>query len=104
MVSRNWYSRCRQTHDVFYFGEEVDIYEDGQIVRHEGAWEAGKNGSQPGIIPARFLLGARDYQELRRLTGPWPGEDSSRLIATPGQDSSHASELRGRRGRAQEPF
>jgi hypothetical protein len=64
-VSRNWFSRCRQTHDVFYFGEEVDIYENGQIVSHEGAWEAGKNGSQPGIIiPARFLLGSRYYQEL----------------------------------------
>lgn len=63
-VSRNWYSRCRQTHDVFYFGEEVDIYENGQIVRHEGAWEAGKNGAQPGIIiPARFLLGSRYFQE-----------------------------------------
>lgn len=64
-VSRNWYSRCRQTNDVFYFGEEVDIYEDGQVVSHDGAWEAGKDGSQPGIIiPARFLLGSRYYQEL----------------------------------------
>lgn len=64
-VSRNWYSRCRQTNDVFYFGEEVDIYEDGQVVSHDGAWEAGKDGAQPGIIiPARFLLGSRYYQEV----------------------------------------
>ena len=64
-VSRNWYSRCRQTNDVFYFGEAVDIYEDGKVVSHDGAWEAGKDGAQPGIIiPARFLLGSRYYQEV----------------------------------------
>ncbi len=63
-VSRNWYSRCRQTGDVFYFGESVDIYENGKVTRHDGSWEAGKDGSQPGIIiPARFLLGSRYYQE-----------------------------------------
>lgn len=63
-VSRNWFARCRQTNDVFYFGEEVDFYENGQIVDHHGSWEAGVGGAQPGIlIPARFLLGARYYQE-----------------------------------------
>ena len=63
-VSRNWFSRCRQTNDVFYFGEAVDIYENGQVVRHDGSWEAGVDGAQPGIIiPARFLLGSRYFQE-----------------------------------------
>jgi len=63
-VSRNWFSRCRQTNDVFYFGEEVDFYEDGEIVGHGGEWQAGVDGAQPGIIiPARFLLGARYFQE-----------------------------------------
>jgi hypothetical protein len=63
-VSRNWFSRCRQTHDVFYFGESVDLFENGQVVSHEGSWLAGVNGAQPGIIiPARFLLGSRYFQE-----------------------------------------
>jgi hypothetical protein len=63
-VSRNFFARCKQTNDVFYFGEEVDNYEDGQIVDHGGSWQAGVNGAQPGIlVPARFLLGARYYQE-----------------------------------------
>ncbi|MEP7011803.1 MAG: hypothetical protein ABJC13_15885 [Acidobacteriota bacterium] len=63
-VSRNWFARCVETNDVFYFGEDVDIIEGGQVVRHDGSWEAGKNGAQPGIvIPARFLLGSRYYQE-----------------------------------------
>ena len=63
-VSRNFFARCKQTNDVFYFGEEVDFYENGQVVDHHGSWQAGVNGAQPGIvIPARFLLGARYYQE-----------------------------------------
>jgi hypothetical protein len=63
-LSRNWFARCRQTNDVFYFGEAVDIYEDGQVVNHNGSWQAGVNGAQPGImVPARFLLGSRYFQE-----------------------------------------
>lgn len=64
-VSRNYYARCDQTGDIFYFGEAVDIYEDGEIVRHDGAWLAGVGGAQPGIIiPGRYLLGSRYYQEI----------------------------------------
>ncbi len=63
-ISRNWFARCVETNDVFYFGEAVDIYENGQVVRHDGSWEAGKNGALPGIvIPARYLLGSRYFQE-----------------------------------------
>ncbi|HSK79462.1 MAG TPA: hypothetical protein VLQ45_23615 [Thermoanaerobaculia bacterium] len=64
-ISRNWFARCIETNDVFYFGESVDFYEDGRIVGHEGSWQAGVDGAQPGIIiPARFLLGARYFQEI----------------------------------------
>jgi hypothetical protein len=64
-VSRNYYARCVQTDDIFYFGEDVDIYEDGVVVSHDGAWLAGKNGALPGLImPGRFLLGSRYFQEI----------------------------------------
>lgn len=64
-VSRNWFARCKETSDVYYFGEEVDIYEDGEIVSHEGAWRAGDGGAQPGIImPGTYLLGAQYFQEI----------------------------------------
>jgi hypothetical protein len=64
-VSRNFFARCDETDDVFYFGEDVDIYEEGEIVSHDGAWRAGRNGALPGLImPGRFLLGARYYQEI----------------------------------------
>ena len=64
-VSRNYFAICRQTNSVVYFGEDVDIYEDGQIVSHEGAWRAGIDGAKPGLImPGTLLLGARYFQEI----------------------------------------
>lgn len=64
-VSRNFYAICLTTNDVFYFGEEVDFYEGGEIVNHEGAWLAGEDGAEPGIImPGSLLLGARYMQEI----------------------------------------
>jgi hypothetical protein len=64
-ISRNFFAICGGTNDVFYFGEEVDIFEDGEIVSHDGAWLAGKNGAKPGIImPGTVLLGSRYFQEV----------------------------------------
>jgi hypothetical protein len=64
-VSRNFFARCRETDDIYYFGEDVDIYEDGEIVSHDGAWRAGRNGARPGLImPATYLLGSRYFQEI----------------------------------------
>ncbi len=64
-ISRNFFAICVETNSVFYFGEDVDIFEDGEIVSHEGAWRAGENGAHPGLImPGTFLLGSRYFQEL----------------------------------------
>lgn len=63
--SRNFFARCVETGNVFYFGEEVDIYEDGEIVSHAGAWLAGQDGARPGIImTGDALAGSRYYQEV----------------------------------------
>jgi hypothetical protein len=64
-VSRNYFAICKPSNSVFYFGEDVNIYEDGQIVSHEGAWHAGVNGAREGIImPGTVLIGARYFQEM----------------------------------------
>ena len=64
-ISRNFFARDRNTNNIYYFGERVDIYEDGEVVSHDGQWIAGVNGAQPGLImPAVFLAGARYYQEV----------------------------------------
>ncbi len=77
-VSRNFFAICKRTNDVFYFGEEVDIFEDGEIVSHEGSWRAGVNGAMPGIImPGTFLLGSRYHQEI----APGVAEDRAEHVA-----------------------
>jgi hypothetical protein len=64
-VSLNYFAICKQTNSVFYFGERVNFYENGQVVNHDGSWEAGVNGARPGIImPGTLLIGARYYQEV----------------------------------------
>ncbi len=64
-VSRNFFAICVETNSVFYFGEDVDIYEDGEVVSHEGAWRAGVDGAVAGIImPGTVLLGSRYFQEV----------------------------------------
>ncbi|MCB1716558.1 MAG: hypothetical protein KDK04_22510 [Candidatus Competibacteraceae bacterium] len=77
-VANNYYARCRETNSVYYFGEDVDFYEDGEIVNHDGSWLAGEGGAQPGLImPGTFLVGARYYQEF----APGIAEDQGENIA-----------------------
>lgn len=85
-VSSNYFARCIQTSDIYYFGEEVDIYEGGVITSHDGAWLAGTNGASAGVVmPGQFLLGSRYAQEV----APGIAEDraehtaSEVLVATP---------------------
>ena len=50
---------------VYYFGEEVDIYKDGEIVDHEGAWESGVKDAKFGLMmPGLPLVGSRYCQEM----------------------------------------
>lgn len=64
-VSRNFFAVDRKTNDIYYFGEEVDMYEDGQVTTHEGAWQAGSDGARYGLImPAKPAVGFKHYQEI----------------------------------------
>jgi uncharacterized membrane protein YkoI len=45
----DWYAQDRDG-SVWYMGEETREYEDGVVVSTAGAWEAGVDGAQPGII------------------------------------------------------
>lgn len=64
-ISRNFMAISRLTGAVGYFGEEVDLYEDGRVVRHEGAWLAGEAGARFGLLlPGAPAVGARFYQEV----------------------------------------
>ena len=64
-VSRNFFAICPATGDVFYFGEEVDDFKDGEIVGHSGAWVAGEGEARAGLImPGDPAPGMRYYQEI----------------------------------------
>lgn len=64
-VSRNYIAICTETGNAFYFGEDVDNYENGVVVNHDGSWRAGVNDAVPGVImPGSPMLGARYFQEI----------------------------------------
>ena len=64
-VSRNYFAINERTKDVFYFGEDVDIYKDGKVVSHAGAWLSGVNDAKFGLMmPGQVALNASFYNEI----------------------------------------
>lgn len=64
-VSRNYFAISTRTNSVFYFGEDVDMYTNGKVTGHEGAWLAGVKSAKSGLMmPGLPLTGARYYQEV----------------------------------------
>jgi len=64
-VSRNYFAMCTENGSVFYFGEDVDDYENGVVVDHDGSWRAGVDGARAGVaMPGLNLVGARYFQEV----------------------------------------
>jgi hypothetical protein len=64
-IARNYFAVCEETNDAFYFGENVDYYENGKIVKHDGTWLAGEEGNKAGLImPASPKPGMKYYQEM----------------------------------------
>ncbi|MCA9291402.1 MAG: hypothetical protein KDA25_09750 [Phycisphaerales bacterium] len=64
-VSRNFFAVDRRTNDVYYFGEDVDLYTDGAITGHDGAWRSGVDGARFGLLmPAGPRVGQKHYQEI----------------------------------------
>jgi hypothetical protein len=90
-ISRNFFAICEETNSVFYFGEEVDDYENGNLISHEGAWLAGEDANRAGVImPGTILLGARYYQEIAPNVAVDRAEiiDMGEVIQTPSGDFS----------------
>ena len=58
----DYFANCWPSRDVYYFGEDVDNYEDGIVVNHEGGWLAGRRGARPGFLMPEdgFITGSRD--------------------------------------------
>lgn len=64
-IARNYFAMCEGTKDVFYFGEDVDFYKGGKVVKHDGSWLAGADGNRAGLIMAGTpTLKMMYYQEI----------------------------------------
>jgi hypothetical protein len=64
-ISRNYYAIDPVTKDVFYFGEDVDFYKDGQVINHNGSWIAYEGSNKPGLImPGTPKIGMKYAQEV----------------------------------------
>ena len=64
-VSRNFFAICEETGDVFYFGEDVDMYQSGTLASHSGAWRSGEEKAKFGLImPGNPIIGMKYFQEV----------------------------------------
>jgi hypothetical protein len=64
-ISRNYFATDRIKGDVYYFGEDVDVYENGKVVGSSGAWLSGVDGAKFGLImPGRPDVGDQFYLEM----------------------------------------
>jgi uncharacterized protein DUF3108 len=63
-ITRDYYAIDRATGDVYYFGEDVDVYKNGTIAGHGGAWLSGLKGARFGMMmPGAVKTGDKFYQE-----------------------------------------
>jgi len=73
-ISRNFFAQAPNG-TVCYFGEEVDIYDNGVVTSHEGQWRAGVSNAVPGIfMPASPAVGMAFRQEVA------PGVAEDRVV------------------------
>ena len=64
-ITKDYFAICDKSNSVFYFGEDVNNYEDGKLVDQEGSWLHGSDNARAGLImPGTVLLGSRYYQEI----------------------------------------
>jgi hypothetical protein len=64
-ITKDYFAICKENNSVLYFGEDVDNYENGKVVDHEGAWLHGTNNAKAGLLmPGIVLLGSKYYQEI----------------------------------------
>ncbi len=77
---------------VYYLGEQVDMYEAGTVIGHQGTWLAGEGENQPGVyMPADPEVG----QVFEQERAPGVAEDRSTVLAVEQAIVTPAGELSG---------
>jgi hypothetical protein len=63
-LTLDYYAIDSVTNDVYYFGEDVDVYKNSKVTGHEGAWLSGAKGAKFGLMmPGDPKPGRKAYQE-----------------------------------------
>jgi len=76
-ISRNFMAIHKTTRDIYYLGEEVDIYKNGKIVDHEGAWLHGSKGATLGCWSGI----TRDWPAVLPGSRPGVAMDRARVVS-----------------------
>ena len=74
----DWYAQDKQG-TVWYFGEATREFKAGGRISHEGSWEAGVKGAQPGIV---MLGDPKPGKPYRQEYSPTIAEDMGQVVAT----------------------
>ena len=77
-LTRDYFAIDSVSNDVYYMGEDVDVYKKGKVVGHAGAWLSGVKGAKFGLmLPGHPKVGQRFYQEQ----APGVGMDRIEVLA-----------------------
>ena len=64
-ISQNYFAIDKTDNAVYYFGEDVDVYKNGKVVSHGGAWLSGVGGAKFGMLmPGKPKVGDKFQQEI----------------------------------------
>ena len=91
----DWYAQDRDG-NVWYLGEAVQDFENGQVISMAGSWEAGVDGAYPGIV---MKADPKVGDSYRRST-TWSSRDRARYSGRVGPRPPQSGPLEpSRRGK-----
>ncbi len=77
-LTKDYFAIDVSTNDVYYFGEDVEVYKNGKVVNRKGSWLSGMNGAKFGLyMPGKPNVGMKYYQE----TAPGVGQDRADVVS-----------------------
>jgi hypothetical protein len=81
-ISRNYFAQT-DAGTVCYFGENVDIYEDGRVVSHDGSWRADGRRGLPGLAPGIFMPASpKSGMHFLQEVAPGVAEDEATIVGS----------------------
>jgi hypothetical protein len=76
-ISQNYFAIDRRTRNVYYFGEDVNLYKHGVVFSHESEWRAGVNGAKFGLVMLGDPVLGMQYEEER---APGVAQDVAEVV------------------------